>query len=154
MATVTELTFAEELKPLQDIVAQRPDDWQLGLRGSTEFALGIRDKNKAWIWFLVRCDRYPGAPPAWHWFNPETGAVDQPTETLRTGGFFHSSGVVCAPWNRLAYRAEDPRGPHPEWIIGNWREIPQTGQCNSLAAMALRLYVELHSPRYPDRKEG
>src|SRR3546814_9519987 len=76
---------------------------------------------------LAKCDGFAARPPAWHWYNPETKAVDAPRDTPLGGSFFHSAGVICAPWNRLAYKGVDARGPHDNWTIGNWMTIPETG---------------------------
>lgn len=147
--TVAELSVGEELGPLREIADHR--GWKLEPHGSTGFVLGLPARDGSWFWLLCRCDDYPGFPPAWHWYNPETGAVDQPQDTPRGKGFLHGSGVICAPWNRLAYKAEDPRGPHSDWTIGAWRTNPKTGGCKTLAAMALRISVELQAPTLSGR---
>lgn len=135
MATAAELTLGTELDAVRELLESR--GW--GLTSPT-FMLTLPAKDKSHIDFLVVCDRYPELPPAWHFRNPKTGLLDQPADTPVGGGFFHSSGVICAPWNRLAYTAP---GPHPEWDIGNWRQNPKTGATTTIPAMVLRLAVEL-----------
>ena len=53
----------------------------------------------------------------------ETGELDCLLDSPQPYGYFHGSGRICAPWNRLA-SMED--GPHPEWKRMNWQENPQT----------------------------
>lgn len=151
METVAELSMKEELKPLKEIASSK--GWKFEqLVDSTNFTLGLPAQDGSWFWLLCCCDHYPGSPPAWHWLNPETKATDGLKDTPTGGGFFHGAGVICAPWNRLAYKSEDPRGPHGDWIIGNWRANPKTGGCKTLAAMALRIAVELQAATFNGRK--
>lgn len=149
MSTVAEISVAEEFNPLMEIAAAR--GWRLERRSGVEFSLGLPRGDGLWSWLLCRCDRYPAIPPAWHWCNPETGALDNPADAPATGGFFHSNHLICAPWNRLAYKSENPKGPHAEWVIGNWRSNPRNGACRTLAAMALRIAVELQKA-FPCRR--
>jgi hypothetical protein len=149
MPTVAELSLDEEFAPLEENAALK--GWKLGRRGACEFVLGILARDDSWFWLLCRCDRYPAMPPAWHWLNPETMEYDRPQDTPKGGGFFHGNGVICAPWNRLAYKSEDPRGPHNDWTIGNWRAEPKTGACTTLSAMALRVATELRASTYEGR---
>ncbi|MET4214222.1 hypothetical protein [Bradyrhizobium sp. LA2.1] len=107
------------------------------------FVLGLPAKDGVTYHLRVRCDGYSATPPAWHWCNPATGKIDDPRDTPRGGNFFHPSGVICAPWNRLAYTMVDSRGPHSDWEIGVWQNNPHTKACHSLSAMALRIAHEL-----------
>lgn len=140
MATAAELVLAEQLGHLREII----DDKQWDLVPA--FILDMPARDNSCFWLLVECDRFPAIPPAWHWFNPATKAVDHPGDTPRGGGFFHSSGRICAPWNRLAYKSIDPKGPHSDWDLANWMSNPNTRACTTLAAMAMRIYVELQGP--------
>ena len=150
MTTVAELSLDEDISPLEEIAARK--GWKLERRDAVEFVLGLPAHDDSWFWLLCRCDRYPAIPPAWHWYDPEIQEVDRPEDTPTGGGFFHGSGVICAPWNRLAYKSEDPRGPHGDWTIGNWRGEPKTGACRTLAAMALRIGKELRSSTFGGRR--
>lgn len=143
MATAAELTVAEELVALRENAVLM--GWSLTEIDGTTFVVGFVGKDGTQFWVKAFCDGYPARPPAWHWFNPATGALDQRSDTPKEGGFFHSHGVICAPWNRLAYQAVDPRGPHTDWAIGDWRANPKTGACRTLSAMALRIAQELQS---------
>jgi hypothetical protein len=119
--------------------------WSLDELDGTTFVLGLPARDRTTFWVKAVCDGYPGQPPAWHWYNPATGLLDQKADTPAHVGFFHSNGVICAPWNRLAYTAVDTRGPHTDWNIGDWRANPKTGACRTLGAMALRIAQELQS---------
>jgi len=150
MPTVAELCLGEEFGPLQEIA--HLEGWQLDQRDSLSFVLGLPARDGSCFWLLCRCENYPGAPPAWHWYNPETHAIDQPRDTPTGGNFLHSSGVICAPWNLLAYKSADARGPHSDWTIGDWRANPMTGGCKTFSAMALRIAFELKAPSFAGRR--
>src|SRR5262245_61767003 len=137
--TVAQLSVDEEIVPLTQIASGR--GWTIERVDQTSFVLTLPARDGSSFSLLCRCDGYPGMPPAWHWYNPKTRAIDQPADTPTGGAFFHPSGVICAPWNRLAYRTEDARGPHADWTIGSWKSNDRTGACQSLAAMALRISV-------------
>lgn len=149
MSTPIELAFAEHTEHLQQIA--EPWRWDFKKVDGMRFILGLPARDGLHFWLLVECDQFPVVPPAWHWYNPETGATDQPRDTPRGTGYFHSSGRICAPWNRLAYQLYDPRGPHNDWELANWATNPHTRRCDTLAAMALRIAVELQSPRFKER---
>lgn len=149
MNTATELTVIEESQPLQEI--SQTGRWQFEKVDTVRFRLGMKARDDSWFWLYVDCDRYPAVPPAWHWLNKTTGALNEQEDTPKGGGFLHGNGVVCAPWNRLAYRSENAKGPHSDWQIGNWKNNPKTGGCKTLAAMALRILHELKSPNCKGR---
>jgi hypothetical protein len=117
--------------------------WSMEQMDDLTFVLGLPAKDGGRYHLRVRCDGYPATPPAWHWFNPSTGKIDDPRDTPRGGGFLHGAGVICAPWNRLAYTTVDSRGPHADWTIGAWQGNPHTKACRTLSAMALRVAYEL-----------
>lgn len=150
MATAAELVFAEQLGRLREVAES--GGWDLKQTDGPEFILGLPARDGSRLALKVACDDYPGTPPAWLWCNPESEECDQPADTPRGSGYFHDSGRICAPWNRLAYKQVDSKGPHGDWELSTWMTNPKTGGCTTLAAMALRLAVELMSPRYQGRK--
>jgi hypothetical protein len=117
--------------------------WWIEQIDDLAFVLGLQAKDGVTYHLRVRCDGYPATPPAWHWFNPATGRIDDRRDTPRGGNFLHSNGVICAPWNRLAYATVDSRGPHRDWQIGAWQNNSYTRACRTLSAMALRIACEL-----------
>jgi len=143
MSTAAELTVSSELAALQQNATLL--GWTLMQIDRTTIVIGLKAEDRSRFWCKVCCDAYKAQPPAWHWYNVETGAVDQRKDTPSKGGFFHSAGVICAPWNRLAYKTVDARGPHDDWSLGDWLTNPKTGACRSLSAMALRIHHELQS---------
>lgn len=151
MTTVTDLAFAEQFGDLREVAERR--GWPLKPIDGPGFGLVLPARDGSQFSLKVLCDGYPGTPPAWWWCNPESGICDQPGDTPRgSGGYFHGSGRICAPWNRLAYKQVDAQGPHGDWQLSTWMTNPQTGSCTTLAAMALRMAVELQSDRYQGRK--
>jgi hypothetical protein len=149
VATAAELVFAEQFGHLREVAGKR--GWDLKQIDGPGFVLGLPTRDGSRLALKVTCDDYPGLPPAWRWCNGDSGECDQPADTPRGSAYFHSSGRVCAPWNRLAYTQADPKGPHSDWELGGWMTNPKTGGCTTLAAMALRLAVELQSSRYQGR---
>lgn len=152
MASVADLELADELRQLEEIATSR--GWPFTRLGEDKFLLGLPAQDKSMFWQLCEHDRYPVMPPAWHWSNSDGTQLDQPKDTpLENGGFLHGSGVICAPWNRLAYNTVDPRGPHgSDWQIGDWRNNQYTLSCKTIPAMVLRIYYELQKKPFRGRK--
>lgn len=149
MATATELVFAEQFDHLAEVAGARA--WGIQKLGPLSFKLELPAKDGSTFWLLVDCDGYPGTPPAWNWLNNATGQLNFPAGTPKGRKFLHGSGRICAPWNRLAYKEVDPKGPHGDWNLANWVTNPKTGACHTLAAMALRISVELQGTNYYGR---
>lgn len=151
METVTELAFEEEFNKLREVAENRK--WTLSRTDKLKFVLVLPACDGSCFGLYASCENFPVNPPTWLWCNPETHITNQPSDTPKgSGGYFHGSGRICAPWNRAAYRQEDPQGPHSDWQLQNWRTNPDAGGCTTLLAMALRLFVELSSKRYEGRK--
>ena len=149
MATLTELLFAEQFRHLSDLAERR--GWTLCPAEGPRFSLHLPARDGTRFALAVDCEGYPGIPPAWRWCCPKNQALEQPSDIPTGSTYFHGSGRICAPWNRRAYRQVDAQGPHSDWELQNWQANPKTGSCNTLAAMALRVYVELNSNRYTGR---
>jgi hypothetical protein len=145
MATVPELSVQAEFPDVEENA--RCLGWKLERTTPTSFILGLPAPDGTWFWLNCLCDRYAAEPPAWHWYNPDTKLLDQPKDMPKDGGFFHSNRVICAPWNRLAYKSVDARGPHEDWQIGDWRNNPKTAGCKTLSAMAIRIAHELKTTK-------
>ena len=143
MATASELVLGSQIDALRENAELH--GWKFELLDANSFLLGLPANDGSGFTLLAKCDGFAGTPPAWHWYNRQTKAVDAPADTPLGGSFFHSAGVICAPWNRLAYKGVDARGPHDNWTIGNWMAVPETGGTRTLAAMANRIAHELRS---------
>lgn len=70
----------------------------------------------------VRCDNYKEIPPLFEFIDPDTGVSGtRHAYPKGTDSFFHGSGpCICAPFNRKAYKAFAPDGPHEEWNPVDW----------------------------------
>jgi len=145
MASVEEVIEQEEIAHLRELASQR--EWLFEHRGSRIFLLGLPARDTTWFHLLVDYQDYRGQPPAWHWSDESGTVLDASKDTPKGTGFLHSSGRICAPWNRLAYTQVDPKGPHRDWNLAGWESNPKTRKCRTLSAMALRVYVELNSNR-------
>lgn len=141
MATASELVLASQIEAVRQNAELH--GWKFEQLDPASFILGMLATDGSWFTTLAKCDGFAARPPAWHWYNPETKAIDAPRDSPLGGNFFHSAGVICAPWNRLAYKGVDARGPHDNWTIGNWMTISETGGTRTLAAMATRIAHEL-----------
>ncbi len=149
MATAAELTITEQLEHLRQIATDR--GWPLDVLTGVKFIIGLPAKDNSWYWLLVDCEDITNQPPAWHWYNSETKAIDQAADMPKGGSYFHSCGRICAPWNRLAYKQCDPQGPHGDWQLANWMTNPKTGSTITLSAMVLRIFYELNAQHYQGR---
>ncbi len=152
MPTVAELTVAEELDLLRKNAASR--GWSLRELDSLHFHLGLPAHDSSSFYLLVDCVGYPVQPPAWDWCDAEGKRTDRLADRPRGSGFLHTAGVICAPWNRLAYKSIDARGPHGEWTIGDWQKNSHTGGCTTLPHMALRIFVELSGSHFQGGRLG
>ena len=152
MATVAEVLFEEEFGHLFQVAENR--GWDLKRIDGPGFILVLPARDGSRFALQVICEHYKRLPPIWRWYNTTTHTSNQPSDTPKgSGGYFHSSGRICAPWNRIAYRQEDPKGPHKDWQLANWITNPKIGACITLTAMAIRMAVELVSERYKGRKD-
>lgn len=149
MSTVSQQTVEEELAILREVAPSR--GWVLYQQDPLHFSLKLPASDKSDYFLSVDCDDYPITPPAWHWCDAGGGGRDDRANAPAGGSFFHSNGIICAPWNRLSYKQLDTRGPHAEWAVGDWRNNPYTKGCKTLCAMALRIFVELHGSHYEKR---
>ena len=87
-------------------------------------------------WMFLDANGNERAPSAW----PSPGAV------LGGSSIFHSVGVLCAQFNRLAYG--DFAGPHPHWGgASNWLIVTEGTRADTIADMlaVIRLHL-LSSP--------
>lgn len=149
MVTVTELAISEQVRHVAEIAAQRA--WHFEQVDEIRFYICLPARDGTHYGVLVECDRFLEQPPAFHWYNRETKQCDEPADTPCGSGYFYSSGRICAPWNRLAYKQIDPQGPHSDWQLANWRTNEKTGGTTTLAAMVLRIYIELNGRHYAGR---
>jgi hypothetical protein len=66
---------------------------------------------------------YRALPPMWRFVRPGTDEVDKAWfPSAGPNSTFHGDGVICAPWNRLAYGEHG--GPHGDWGgPGAWLQV-------------------------------
>lgn len=143
MTTVAELLVNEELAHLREIAERW--GWTMTDRGAGEVLLGLTAKEGEAFWLLIDTTGYPVRPAAFHWSDASGSRRDDRSDTPRGGGFFHSSGRICAPWNRLAYKQVTSNGPHSDWDLAGWKTNPKTGATTTLSAMVLRVHHELRA---------
>ena len=149
MSTISHLTVEEELAFLREVAESR--GWVLQQQDPLHFSLRLPASEVRTITFrsiatIIRSSRRrgTGAMPT------AAGATTVPTRpqapafSIRTASFA-LRGIVSRT------RQVDARGPHPEWVMGDWRNNPHTKGCKTLCAMALRIFVELNGPHYKKR---
>ena len=147
MTTVEDLIVEKQITELEDVA--QVCTWPFERVGPRRFRVSLCARNGDVYQLEVDCEGYTSQPAAFHWRNPETGELDCLSDSPNRYDFFHKSGRICAPWNRLASM---PGGPHLEWQRINWQENPRTKGTNTLAAMVLRIHHELCSSRYRGRR--
>jgi hypothetical protein len=97
----------------------------------------------------VTCDDYNIKPPILRWCNSDTLELENKKDIPKgQGGYFHSSGTPCAPWNRNSYKKFREAAPHAEWNIEGWQHNDKTGECLTIPRMIVKICTELKSERY------
>ena len=147
MATVEDLAIEREIAVVEENA--RLHGWAFDRVGPRCFRVSLTSKSEDTFQLEVECDQFPDIPPAIHWRNQNSGALDELADSPNPYNYFHDSGRICAPWNRLA---STEGGPHLEWKRANWRQQPETKATVSLAAMILRIHHELRSDNYKGRR--
>lgn len=150
MDTIANLTVAEELTFIRAIAVSR--GWSLLEVNPLHFLLGLPARDESFFHLWVDCEGYPVDPAAWWWCDAQGNGRNERKNAPKGSGFLHEKGVICAPWNRLAYSSFDSRGPHDDWSPSDWRNNPHTKGCKTLSAMALRIAVELMSDRFYNQR--
>lgn len=85
-------------------------------------------------WMFLDADGNERTPSAW----PSAGAV------LGGSSIFHSVGVLCAQFNRLAYH--DYAGPHGGWGgAANWLNVSEGTRADTVADMLAVIRLHLQS---------
>lgn len=139
--SAVEVLLDHEMGAVESIANAR--GWNISRPTPQVMHLDLPAKGGERFYLHVNLEGYAATPPAWHWRDPATDTLDLPAQTPAGGNFLHGSGVICAPWNRLAYQQVDLRGPHSDWTLANWKLNSHTGGTRTLAAMALRVAHEL-----------
>lgn len=96
-------------------------------------------------------DDYPVLPPTWRFLDPRTGEDVGKSGFPAAGAFpggsvLHPSGIICAPWNRLAFKtAENPTGVHDNWgDLAGWEKLePTYTQARTIPDVLARLRSEV-----------
>lgn len=91
-------------------------------------------------------DSYRAMPPAWRFFAPNTD--EEGAHLFPKGGpdgsIFHGNLVICAPWNRLAYKGY--ANLHGDWDLSAWSSIHGTmSQARTVADMLSEIDVNLNT---------
>lgn len=148
VATVEDLAVEREIEAVRQNAELH--DWPFARVGPRLFRVTLTARNGDTYQIEVECENFPVRPAAFHWRNQESGQLDDPADSPAPYGFFHDTGRVCAPWNRLA---STEGGPHLEWVQSNWMQQPETKGTVKLAAMVTRLHHELRSQQYGGRRQ-
>ena len=92
---------------------------------------------------------YDVVPPAWRFLDPRTDDVIGPAAYPQPVGnsVLHGQGVLCAPWNRLAYKIEG--GPHEDWGPTTGWKTPRPGYTHAVTIpdMLDRIHREVQRSR-------
>ena len=98
----------------------------------------------------ARVGDYRELPPAWsftdsNWKADPIQTLFPRPNTVTSGGasIFHTQPVICAPFNRLAYKFEGVQGPHGDWGgPANWLAAgkPNEVRADSLGDMLSVIY--------------
>ncbi|MGC1239221.1 MAG: hypothetical protein WA860_10570 [Acidimicrobiales bacterium] len=90
-------------------------------------------------------DLYKALPPAWRFCAPNSD--EGSASSFPKGGpasIFHGNLVICAPWNRLAYRGYE--GLHADWDVSGWMTAGgDVSRATTVADMLAAIDVNLHA---------
>ena len=116
---------------------------------------GLADENGHSEQYLLTgvFDDYRVIPPAWRFLDPrnasDVGQAAFPAPgVFGAGSILHTNGIICAPWNRLAYAHET--GLHNNWTdLTKWESLePNNTQARTIPDMLARIRAEVaFSPR-------
>ena len=148
VSTVEDIVVERQLTAVQENA--QIHGWSFEWVGPRCFRISLSARNSDIFQIEVECERFPVQPAAFHWRNRETGQLDKLSDAPAPYNYFHGSGRICAPWNRLASMSG---GPHTEWVQASWQQQKETKGTVTLAAMVLRIHFELRSEYYRGRKE-
>ena len=148
MTTVEDLTVERQVAAVQGVAELH--GWPFERLGTRSFRVSLTARNGDVYELEVECEGFPVHPAAFYWRNPATGNRDDLADTPQPYNYFHGTGRICAPWNRLASTSG---GPHTEWRQAGWQEQAETQGTRTLGAMVLRIYYELRSERYKGRRK-
>ena len=148
VATVEDLAVEREIEAVRQNAEVH--GWPFEVVDPRRFRVTLTAHNGDIYQIEVECEGFPVQPAAFHWRNQDTGKLDDPADSPARYGFFHGTGRICAPWNRLA---STEGGPHREWDQANWMQQAETKGTVKLAAMVTRLHHELRSQHYRGRRQ-
>jgi hypothetical protein len=127
-----------------------PHNWDVAtliftvcLEGGSE-----REGEREAYLLAANLEDYRVLPPVWRFLHPHTGADIGRAAFPKAGAFengsvLHSNGVICAPWNRLAYAAHG--GPHKDWTgPTQWQGVASDRTtAHTIPAMLARIRAEV-----------
>lgn len=119
------------------------------------FAEGIHPADKTPVRWKADVTSYRALPPVWSCFQGEIKEEKLAWKprfpkggTLPggVGSIFHSAGLICAPFNRLAFAQHS--GPHSDWGgPADWLKVRGKVRATTLAEMIAQIVVDLtYSP--------
>lgn len=105
------------------------------------------------FYFRGLVDGYRSLPPTWQFTDADfSGAssghlAPKCASTPFGSPMIHGNGVICAPFNRLAYGNHG--GPHNDWVLAEWLNAGAVNQvrATNLADMVARIHAEFLSSR-------
>jgi hypothetical protein len=102
------------------------------------------------VTFRADLPGYAALPPSWTCRHPDgstskSAYPEAGTTQALPSSIFHAQGLICAPWNRLAYG--DKGGPHSNWgDAANWKTVdPTATKADTLVDMLSCLDLHLAS---------
>ncbi|MEZ0357998.1 hypothetical protein [Mycobacterium sp. SA01] len=151
-ATITRAVLAAEMPAVTAWASRRGWTIEADAPSLRLSAATVHPVVQTVIVFCADLTGYPATPPAWTCLNGTGHAASAafPVAGSRaglSGSIFHPNGVICAPWNRLAYAVHG--GPHNDWgDLTGWKTV--TGgvtQAHTLADMLTTLALHLSASR-------
>jgi hypothetical protein len=152
-ADVSRVVVEDELPPAIELCQRIGWDLKWAPDALVAVVKAMHPKTSAKLCLVGDFNDYKGTPPAWRFVDPDNGAEVRaawPAAGAVDGkaSIFHTQPVICAPFNRLAYKSLG--GPHQDWGgPETWLSQPLSDavRATSLAEMlqVIRLHLA-HSP--------
>lgn len=113
----------------------------------------LHPKSQRQLRLIADCQDYKAVPPAWKFVDPATGndsksawPVGEPVDGAAS--IFHGQPVICAPFNRLAYKALG--GPHADWASPEaWLSITASNIVRATTVAEMLQVIRAHLAHSP-----
>ncbi len=139
---ISKQIVAEELAAAKSASEMFGWEIQVAQDGITLTIKMTSDVDKEVYIVEMRCDDYKELPPLFEFLLPNGTRRVPSAYPVSSDSFFHTSLVICFPFNRGAYNSYG--GPHSDWAIANWQSL--CPQATTIGDILILIQHRLDSP--------